>query len=68
LTSSVSAQESIVDLPPGLFDLDKLIKICRENDAAMIGVFGSIARGDDTSASDIVLMVKFFKRKACYIL
>jgi len=23
------------------FDIDKLIKICRENDAAMIGVFGS---------------------------
>ena len=46
------------------FDVDKLIKICRENDAAMIGVFGSTARGDETSASDIDLMVKFSKRKS----
>ena len=46
------------------FDVDKLIKICRENDAAMVGVFGSTARGDDTSASDIDLMVKFSKRKS----
>ena len=46
------------------FDVDKLIKICRENDAAMVGVFGSTARGDDTSASDIDLIVKFSKRKS----
>ena len=46
------------------FDIDKLIKICRENDAAMVGVFGSVARGEDTSASDIDLMVKFSKRKS----
>ena len=41
------------------FDIDKLIKICRENDASMVGVFGSIARGEATSASDIDLIVKF---------
>ncbi len=46
------------------FNIDKLIKICRENDAAMVGVFGSVARGDDTSASDIDLMVRFAKRKS----
>ncbi len=46
------------------FDIDKLIKICRENDAAMVGIFGSTARGDDTSASDIDLMVKFSRRKS----
>ena len=38
------------------FDIDKLIKICRENDAAMVGVFGSVARGEDTSESDIDLI------------
>jgi predicted nucleotidyltransferase len=46
------------------FDIDKLIKICRENDAVMLGVFGSVARGEDTSASDLDLMVKFSKRKS----
>jgi predicted nucleotidyltransferase len=46
------------------FDIDKLIEICRENDAAMVGVFGSAARGEDTFASDIDLMVKFSRRKS----
>ena len=46
------------------FDIDKLIKICRENDAEMVSVFGSVARGEDTSASDIDLLVKFAKRKS----
>ena len=45
------------------FDIDKLIKICRENDAAMVGAFGSVSRGEDTVASDIDLMVRFSKRK-----
>lgn len=38
------------------FDIDKLIKICRVRDAAMVGIFGSVARGEDTSESDIDLM------------
>jgi predicted nucleotidyltransferase len=46
------------------FDIDKLIKICRLNDAEMVGVFGSVARGEDTSASDIDLIVKFSRRKS----
>ena len=46
------------------FDTDKLIEICRANDAAMVGVFGSVARGEDTSASDIDIMVKFSRRKS----
>ena len=29
-----------------------------------IGLFGSVARGEDTSASDIDLLVKFAKRKS----
>ena len=41
-----------------------MIEICRENDAAMVGVFGSVARGEDTSASDIDIMVKFSRRKS----
>jgi predicted nucleotidyltransferase len=46
------------------FDIDKVIRICRDNDAAMVGVFGSVTRGEDTSESDIDLMVKFSKRKS----
>ena len=46
------------------FDIDKLIKICRDNDAAMVGVFGSVARGEHTSASDIDILVNFSRRKS----
>jgi hypothetical protein len=48
--SSVAAKRHV--LGAASFDIDKLIEICRENDAAMIGVFGSFARGEGTSASD----------------
>ena len=35
------------------FDTKKLIEICHQNDIAMIGVFGSMARGKATEDSDI---------------
>jgi predicted nucleotidyltransferase len=46
------------------FDIDKVVRICRDNDAEMVGVFGAVARGEDTSASDLDLIVKFSKRKS----
>ena len=46
------------------FDTDRLIEICRKNDVAMVGVFGSAARGEITKQSDIDLLVKFSKRKS----
>jgi len=46
------------------FDTDKLIEICRKNDVAMIGVFGSMARGEASDQSDIDLLVRFSKRKS----
>jgi predicted nucleotidyltransferase len=46
------------------FDAKKLIEICRQNDVAKIGVFGSIARGEATERSDIDLLVYFSKRKS----
>src|SRR3989442_15415007 len=46
------------------FDTDKLIDICRHNDVARIGVFGSSARGETTADSDIDLLVEFSKRKS----
>jgi len=46
------------------FDTMKIIEICRRNDASMIGVFGSTARGEATDESDIDLLLKFSKRKS----
>jgi uncharacterized protein len=46
------------------FDTNKIIEICRKNDVAKIGVFGSMARGEATETSDIDLLVYFSKRKS----
>jgi predicted nucleotidyltransferase len=46
------------------FDTNKLIDICHRNDVAMLGVFGSMARGEATERSDIDLLVRFFKSKS----
>ena len=47
-----------------LFDADKLIDICRQNDVIKVGVFGSMARGDASEQSDIDLIVEFSQRKS----
>jgi len=46
------------------FDTHQIIEICQNNDVSMIGVFGSMARGEATNRSDIDLLVKFSKRKS----
>ena len=46
------------------FDLSRMIDICRQNDVSMIGVFGSMARGEAKKKSDIDLIVRFSKRKS----
>lgn len=46
------------------FDTETLISICRRNDVAMIGLFGSAARGEATKESDLDFLVKFGKRKS----
>jgi len=46
------------------FDTSKLIEICRQNNVAMIGVFGSVARGEATAQSDVDLLVRFSKSKS----
>lgn len=46
------------------FDTNKLIEICRHNDVAKIGVFGSMARGEATDKSDVDLLVDFSQRKS----
>ena len=46
------------------FDTRKLIEICRQNDVSMVGVFGSVARGEATAHSDVDLLVRFSKRKS----
>jgi predicted nucleotidyltransferase len=45
-------------------ETDRLINICRENDATMVGLFGSAARGEAGADSDIDLLVRFSKPKS----
>ncbi len=49
---------------PYPFDTRTLIEICRRNDVAMVGVFGSMSRGEAGEQSDIDLIVDFSKRKS----
>ena len=46
------------------FDVSRMIDICRQNDVSMIGVFGSMARGEAKKESDIDLIVHFSKQKS----
>lgn len=46
------------------FNLTKLIDFCRQNYVSMVGIFGSMARGEATKDSDIDLLVRFSKRKS----
>ena len=46
------------------FDEKKIIQYCKQNDAIMVGVFGSIARGEATEESDIDLLIRFSKKKS----
>jgi predicted nucleotidyltransferase len=46
------------------FNLPQLIDICRQHDVSMIGIFGSMARGESKKKSDIDLIVRFSKRKS----
>jgi uncharacterized protein len=46
------------------FDVDKLIDMCRQNDVAMVGIFGSQATGEANDQSDIDLLIRFSKRKS----
>ncbi len=38
--------------------LNQLSNLCRENNVQMLGVFGSVARGEDTPESDVDLLIK----------
>jgi uncharacterized protein len=46
------------------FETAKLIEICRQNDVTKVGIFGSMARGENNDQSDIDLLVEFSKRKS----
>jgi predicted nucleotidyltransferase len=53
--------ERIVEFP---FDAATVIDICRRNDVTMVGVVGSVARGEATATSDIDLIVRFAAPKS----
>jgi len=46
------------------FSVPRLIDICRQNDVSMVGIFGSMVRGESKKKSDIDLIVRFSKRKS----
>ena len=46
------------------FDTNALIEICRQNDVSMVGVFGSMVRGEASARSDIDLLVRFSSDKS----
>ncbi len=46
------------------FSVPQLIDVCRQNDVSMVGIFGSMARGEAKKKSDIDLIVRFSKRKS----
>lgn len=46
------------------FNLPRLIEICSQNDVSMLGIFGSMARGEAKEKSDIDLLIRFSKRKS----
>lgn len=45
-------------------DKAKLTAICKRNDVAFLGVFGSFATGEATPESDVDFLVRFSKRKS----
>jgi uncharacterized protein len=51
----------MISLP---LDMSELTEICRRNDVSMLGIFGSVARGEATAQSDVDLLVEFSKRKS----
>jgi predicted nucleotidyltransferase len=44
----------------------RLAELCRKHDVRMLKLFGSAARGEDTPASDIDLLVEFEGRKSLF--
>ncbi|MBC7877354.1 MAG: nucleotidyltransferase family protein [Anaerolineales bacterium] len=46
------------------FSVPRLIDLCRQNDVSMVGIFGSMVRGEAKKTSDIDLIVRFSKRKS----
>ena len=46
------------------FDTKTLIDICRYNDVTMVGLVGSMARGEANDQSDIDLVVRFAKPRS----
>lgn len=46
------------------FDTAKLVEMCKQSDASMVGVFGSRARGESGPQSDIDVMIRFSKPKS----
>lgn len=56
--------ESTMASPDTMMSLNQLGDFCQENDIAYLGLFGSYARGDEGTESDVDLLVRFSKAKS----
>lgn len=45
-------------------DPDTVARLCAENDIAVLRVFGSVARGEDSEGSDVDLLAEFTTPKS----
>lgn len=45
-------------------DMARLVEVCRANDASMVGLFGSFARGEATAESDVDVLIRFRRPKS----
>ncbi|MBI4592446.1 nucleotidyltransferase family protein [Candidatus Uhrbacteria bacterium] len=45
---------------------EQIIPLLQKNDVEFAGIFGSVARGEDTAESDIDLLVRFTKPKGIF--
>ncbi|MGB7926018.1 MAG: nucleotidyltransferase family protein [Pyrinomonadaceae bacterium] len=51
-------------MKPLLIDTNAIAEICRQNDVASLGLFGSMVSGEANENSDVDLLVQFSKRKS----
>ena len=51
-------------MAPYLFNTQALVALLKKNDATMVGIFGSEARGEMTEKSDIDILVRFATGKS----
>ncbi len=61
---AASPEETLESMQAFVLDREKLMEVSRRHDVSFLGVFGSVAKGEETAGSDVDLLVRFAKRKS----